>query len=308
MKKLLIYTLLISASPYAFSQTPLSSRLYLDSQDNVIRYEANIHSYGLKGKSSASELLSTLGITTACTKDKCAQASDKIPQGFGNLSLTSFSGGAEAQINLIRYNLHYSAHGYLPLYLIVNASTDASFNLDTLNNSLLGTDTGLVNFKIADDTYTFNQDDGHGICDFKGSGSSANNLHGGCYINLQAGVKLLNYQNELEVDKRMAAFYSSAQFAFEFPITESTEIKKAGRLVGTLGLSGYYANTAKASSLFPELVENEDKLDKAYASFDAGFNLVIDEQFSITAKFSHPLNNKELLDSVTSVSFTWAPK
>lgn len=308
MKKFLLASLLINIAPNALSQTPLSSRLYLNEDGKVFRYEANLRSYELKDSEKGIKSLDVLGTDESCTNDNngCAEAKIKIPQGFGNLALTSFSGGTEARINLVRYNLNYSTNGYLPIYLLVNPTTDVEFTRETLNNSLLGTDTGLVNFKIADDTYTFKQNDGNGVCDFRDEDTK--NLHGGCYVNLQAGVKLLNYKSPQDENKRTAAFYSSAQFAFEFPITEPTNLTKTGRLIGTFGLSGYYANTAKASSLFPELTENQSKLNKAYASFDAGINLVIDDQFSVTATFSHPLNNKELLDSVTSVSFTWTPK
>ncbi|MDX2370475.1 MAG: hypothetical protein QNK36_19070 [Colwellia sp.] len=245
--------------------------------------------------------------------DPCAQVESVIPEGFGGLSFGSFGGGAEAKATLVRYNLFYSTFGSIPLYIMAStpvANDDSS--IDHLNASLLGTDSGLINIKIADDVYTFNGNgkaNGNGLCDFTGA---TDNLQGGCYLNSQAGIKMIEFTDDKGKSKQLGSFYTSIQLSFDFPISEEDGLTRAGRLAGGVGLSGYYANTDDIQSLYPEFKDTAtntvDELDKWYASFDASLMFAIDKEFSITASVSVPLVNDDVFDTVAGVQFQWAPK
>lgn len=300
---IILFTLFITT--FAFAQMPNQSRVY-PVKDGLVRYEAEQDNLGLKAMAFDDQCKS---------KTTCAILKDSIPEGFGGLSFGSFDGGTEARATLYRYNIHYSTTGKIPFYLLATATpTNSEENkLGKLNNHLLGTDSGLINFKIADDFFTFNEEggDGKGLCDFQ---NAQKNLGGGCYLNTQAGVKLIDYQDESGKSKYLAALYASTQISFDFAISKEANesIQRAGRLVGAFGLSGYYANTDKVSNLFPEFqsVDGMDvnKLEKLYASFDAGLTLTIDEEFSIEASFSKPLINDDRFDTVTKISLNWLQK
>ena len=250
-------------------------------------------------------------------QEKCIEVSSEIPQGFGGLSLGSFGGGTEATATLLQYNIHYSTLGYIPIYFLASTPIAEDVTNESINHSLLGSNTGLLNIKLSDDFYTFfkekNSGKGEWICDFSGEEINPN-LQGGCYINTQVGLKLVEYRDENNKSKQLGAVYTSIQFSFDFPISQLVEGKfsKAGRLVGGLGFSGYYANTDDIVHLFPELHDTNgvqvSDLDKLYASFDMGMNFTIDEEFSLEASVSVPLVNDDIFDTVTSIRFTWAPK
>lgn len=291
----------VSFSPLA--QLPNESRIFKNSEGVIKRYEAA----QLKSNSD----IDGLGLNEDCDSDSddCAQLSYLIPEGFGGVSLGSFSGGTQVELTLLRYNIHYSKNGRIPFYLLATTPLAGQVDVDTSISSLLGTDSGLLNLKIADDVITLFSEEGNGdgLCDFKGASDS--NLQGGCYINTQMGIKLVEYLGDTGKSKQMGAFYASTQFSFEFPISDESGLTRAGRLAGGLGFSGYYANTDNVKHLFPELADTEGvqvkDLKKFYASFDAGLTFTVTEQFTITASYVKPLVNDDAFDDVVTLSFKY---
>jgi hypothetical protein len=292
-------------SSLSFAQLPDQSRIYYD-EGKIKRYEAE----------SFKKDISDLKLN-GCKNDTCANITSNIPEGFGGLSFGSFNGGAQAKATLARYNIHYSAKGKLPLYILATTPIANDTSDNNVSSSLLGTNSGLLNIKIADDTLTFYSlsGDGEGICDFRGPSSpNGNNLGGGCYLNNPAGIPLVDYIDENGKSKQLGSFYASSQLSFEFMISKlsNNKLSKAGRIAGGIGISGYYANTDKVNHLFPKLKDTDEfkveDLNKWYASIDAGITFTIDEEFSITATASYPLVNDKAFDTVTSIDFTWSPK
>ena len=229
--------------------------------------------------------------------------------GLENLVLVVSMGGLEAEVNAVRYNLHYSTNQSIPFYLFFTAKSEKSDDSsEGVSSKFLGADSGLLNFKFADDLTRFDGNNGNGLCDFKGD----TNGFGGCYLNWQLGGKLLDYKDDKGKDKQMGAFYFSLQGVIDFAITEGTSLTKAGRLVGAIGLSGYYANTDDVKHLFPEFEDNDvgkvDDLKKWYASVDAGLYFTISDTFSAKASVSHPLVNEDVFDTIVKFNVTWTPE
>jgi hypothetical protein len=233
-----------------------------------------------------------------------------IPTGFGNVSFGSFNGGAEAKATLLRYNLHYSSRGYIPFYILATTTAGGNLDTDNLKTNLFGTNSGLLNFKFADDIYTFNAKKKNGFCNFDENPFIA----GGCYLNYQLGAKMLGYTKENGSTGNLVAGYTSIQLAIDLPITTQTtagSFSRAGRLVAAAGFSAYYANTDKIQSLFPEfqdnVVGNVSDLKKSYASFDAGLKFTLTDVVDVNLSANFPLTNKDIFDNQVSVSVTWAP-
>lgn len=300
-KSLIILPIFLPVISYA--QLPDQTRIY-SKGGTYVRYEAT----AIEGSR-----VEEMGfIKDGYCQAGCAKLKAAIPEGFGGLVIGTSSGGAEARANLFRYNIHYSANGSLPLYILATTPIADDNSKDTANKSLLGTDSGLLNIKIADDTLTFNKEDGdgEGVCDFA---NGQGNLIGGCYLNTQVGIKFIDYLNDEGKSKQLASFYTSAQLSFEFPVSELSisQLTRAGRLAGGFGVSGYYANTDKVEHLFPEFQDTENAkvvgLKKWYASFDAGLSLTIDKQFSISATISKPLVNDDSFETITSINLNWIP-
>lgn len=332
--KYLIMLLAISFCSASYGQMPNKSRVYKVSTDKdgvprFARYEAS-----LKTKGGMKELgdKAYLDVENECkdgvkkitdteseatTEKPCAEIVDNVPQGFGGLAIGAFDGGTEATATLVQYNIHYGTYGSIPLYLLTTLPVAEDVSKRSVKNSLLGTNSGLINIKLADDFFTFNKDkskgDGYGFCDFAKSPLDSN-LQGGCYMNTQLGMKVVEYKDENDKSKQLGAIYTSIQFSFDFPISQvvGDKLTKAGRLAGGVGVSGYYANTDDVEHLFPKLHNSDGvkiaDLDNAYASFDAGVIFTIDDEFSLEANVSIPLINDEVFDTVASIKFTWAPK
>ncbi|NRB63195.1 MAG: hypothetical protein HRU40_09265 [Saprospiraceae bacterium] len=320
--KLSLLAICCGFSTTSFAQLPLKSHVYEDkttpnqfyvatgdnSQTNFARgcvAEINaVQKFSLAG-ADKSALYESEDKRNACKK----QFQQTVPDGVGDFSFGSFNGGFEAEINAIQYNLYYSTTQYIPFYLFFTAkSEDKENNKEQLSSKLLGTNSGLLNIKFADDVYQFGLNgDGEGVCDFAGSPAG----FGGCFINFQAGAKLLEYKDTDGKTKQLGAGYASVQFTAELPITKVNPVTKEGRLVGALGFSAYYANTDDVKHLFPELKDNDvgkvQDLKKAYASVDAGILFTISNQFSAKFSVSHPLVNDDAFETITKFSFTWTP-
>jgi hypothetical protein len=235
---------------------------------------------------------------------------NQVKEGFGSFSLGSFGGGVDAQVNLVRYNIHYSTNGSIPFYILGTAQATEAQGVEKINQSIIGQDSGLVNFKLATDWNIGEGENGNGngICDFKGAVAT---LKGGCWANLQGGVKLLEYMDENDKTKNLGSFYMSGMLTMEFPISDAS-MTRAGRLISGVGFSGYYANTDKISHLYPEftdgVVGNVADLKDWYASLDAGLTLTIDDQFSVKWTISKPFVNDKAFETVSSFSITWQPE
>ncbi len=236
---------------------------------------------------------------------------NKVQQGFGGFSLGSFGGGVDTKITFVRYNLHYSTNGSIPFYIMGTAQASDTQGADKVNQGVLGQNTGLVNFKFASDWNIgerWGKPNGNGFCDFTGADET---LKGGCWANLQGGVKLVEYTDENEKTKNLGSIYVSGMLSMELPISDAS-LTRAGRLIAGLGLSGYYANTDKIAHLYPEFVDGEvgnvADLKEWYASVDAGFTFTIDKEFSVKYRLSKPLVNDEAFETISSISLTWQPE
>lgn len=328
-------------SGVVFAQNPLESRVYKVGKGSI-KYEANlkldfetfkyyvdkdgngnpVNCKHVKGgkfikKFSTFDEIKTVyknySFVNSLENIQCANfakdTQEKIPTGFGNLSFGSFNGGAEAKATLLRYNIHYSSRGYIPFYLLATTTAGDNINPDNVKTNLFGTDSGLLNFKLADDVITFNKYNQSGICNF-----DANQfLSGGCYLNYQLGVKMVEYTNEDGSTDDLIAGYTSIQFAVDLPITKVSDkaFARAGRLIAAAGLSAYYANTDKVQNLFPEFKDNNvgkvDDLKEFYASFDAGLKFTLTDVLDINVKATMPLTNRDVFDNQIHVSFSWTP-
>lgn len=237
---------------------------------------------------------------------------NKVPDGFGGLDFAGTSAGAEVRVTPIRYNIHYSAKGSLPFYLMMVSQAERVVDADQSSRNLMDRDGGLLNIKIADDVWQPFSKPGNGpdvgkrLCDFRGSDVAAG-FGGGCYLNLQAGVKVFNYVESSATEYDFAG-YASVSFAFEFPISKGENVRrpaKAGRVIGALGVSGFSATTDNVAALFPEVAGIED-MDKRYAVADAGLRFTIDNKFSLLAEYKKPLGNEELFEETYSLSLSYS--
>ncbi|MDU0355798.1 hypothetical protein RS130_19610 [Paraglaciecola aquimarina] len=155
----------------SMAQLPNTSRIFKDDDGEYKRYEAAT----VDGTGN----VSGLGLDESCSASPCAEVSSEIPEGFGGFSLGAFNGGTEVQLTLIRYNIHYSKNGRIPFYIMATTPVAGQVDVDSSVSSLLGADSGLLNFKIADDVKTLFSESGNGdgLCDF--NGASDNNLRVG---------------------------------------------------------------------------------------------------------------------------------
>lgn len=324
------------------AQDPLQSRFYKKDND-VIRYEANLaldiemlklyikrdpvtneligcsdeNDNPIKTISSLENALIKTSFSTSTENITCdsfiqginGDVSNQIPTGFGGLSFGSFNGGAEAKATLLRYNIHYSSRGFIPFYILATTTAGNNLDADNVKTNLFGTNSGLLNFKMADDVYTFNAHKKNGFCNFVDNPF----LSGGCYLNYQLGAKMIGYTDENGKTDNLVAGYSSIQFAVDLPITQTKAnvFSRAGRLVAALGLSAYYANTEKVQNLFPEFKDSEfgkvEGLNEFYSSVDAGVKFTLTNVVDINLSASFPLVNKKVYDNNVSISIVWYP-
>jgi hypothetical protein len=281
-----------------------------DSTGTAITTDAQLDNAATKNTDWGFESISTENITcTSFDQGVGNTVSNKIPTGFGNMSFGSFNGGAEAKATLFRYNLHYSSRGFIPFYILATTTAGGNLDSDSVKTNLFGTNSGLLNFKFADDVYTFNAKKKGGICNFDENPF----LSGGCYLNYQLGAKMIGYTKEGGGTGNFVAGYTSIQLAIDLPITQLTAgtFSRAGRLVAAAGFSAYYANTDKVQNLFPEFQDNAvgkvDDLKSSYASFDAGLKFTLTDVVDVSLSSSFPLTNKDIFDNQVSISVTWAP-
>ena len=106
------------------------------------------------------EQLAEYGITESTNKSELKDTINKgglpiINEGLGSFAYTSANDEATFNANLVKYNLHLADDISLPFYLFVGRPVASNINEDTVQNSLLSRESGLVNLRFANDFTDF---------------------------------------------------------------------------------------------------------------------------------------------------------